>query len=71
VGEWSLDKRHYMGAYPPRPLEPPPACAHDRAFVLSGLINNASAALGNTWPQTSGGSVRNYHALPLRKVLCC
>jgi hypothetical protein len=27
VGEWSLDKRHYMANYPPRSLEPPPECA--------------------------------------------
>ena len=27
VGEWSIDKRHYMGGGPPRGLYPPPACA--------------------------------------------
>ena len=37
VGEWSLDKRHYMGGPPPRALAPPPACAHDRAWVLRAL----------------------------------
>ena len=50
VGEWSLDKRHYMGAHPPQRLLAPPACAHDRAWVLSGVINNASAALAQRWP---------------------
>ena len=51
VGEWSLDKRHYMGGPPPRALAPPPKCAHDRAFVLRGLYNNASATL----PWKGGG----------------
>eukprot|EP00962_Isochrysis_galbana_P031447 scaffold10249_cov72-Isochrysis_galbana.AAC.1 len=68
VGEWSLDKRHYMGHYPPTALLPPPACAHDRAFVLTQLINNASAALtiAGTWPDAKGGSPNTYHTLPLR-----
>jgi len=49
VGEWSLDKRHYMGSAPPRQLVAPPACAHDRAHVLRALYNNASASIAS-WP---------------------
>lgn len=64
VGEWSLDKRHYMGAHPPRALAAPPKCAHDRAHVLSTLINNASATLAN-WPGM-GGNTNNFHHLDLR-----
>ena len=45
VGEWSLDKRHYMGTTPPPQLKAPPACAHDRAHVLRALYNNATEAL--------------------------
>jgi hypothetical protein len=68
VGEWSLDKRHYMGHYPPTLLTLPPACAHDRALVLPSLINNASAALSldGTWPVEKGGDPTSYHTLPLR-----
>jgi len=34
VGEWSLDKRHYFGALPPKQLAPPPHCALECAWVL-------------------------------------
>ena len=64
VGEWSLDKRHYMGTAPPRMLEPPPACAHDRAHVLRALYNNASAAIAG-W-QGGGGQVGTFARLHLR-----
>lgn len=66
VGEWSLDKRHYMGGGahgPPRDLRPPPACAHDRAFVLRALINNASASLGSSW---EGGGGQTDHFMHLK-----
>ena len=64
MGEWSLDKRHYMGQGPPLSLEAPPQCAHDRAFVLRALWNNASAALaaqkeGMGWSGTGGGGAAN------------
>lgn len=63
MGEWSLDKRHYMGQGPPLSLEAPPQCAHDRAFVLRALWNNASAALaaqkeGMGWSGTGGNTGR-------------
>ena len=29
IGEGSLDKRHYGGAYPPRHMQPPPSGASD------------------------------------------
>ena len=56
VGEWSLDKRHYMASHPPRRLSAPPTCAHDRAHVLSSLFNNASGALGDAWPAKGRGA---------------
>ncbi len=65
VGEWSLDKRHYMGTHPPRALAAPPKCAHDRAHVLSTLINNASATLAN-WPGSNNGNTHNFNHLDLR-----
>ena len=65
VGEWSLDKRHYMGAHPPKPLIPPPRCAHDRAHVLSTLINNASGSLGSRWP-SSPSNLDRFNHLQLR-----
>ena len=39
IGDWSLDKRHYMGNYPPRNLKPPPACAGKAAHTLHALFN--------------------------------
>jgi hypothetical protein len=64
VGEWSMDKRHYMGGHsPPRELLPPPKCAHDRAHVLRALWNNASASL--PW-EGGGGQVDRFHALDYR-----
>lgn len=63
VGEWSMDKRHYMGGGPPRELLAPPACAHDRAHVLRALWNNASATL----PWHSGaGNVHSFNHLDYR-----
>eukprot|EP00966_Prymnesium_polylepis_P060483 1403361-Prymnesium_polylepis.1 len=53
VGEWSLDKRHYMGSPPSKNLLAPPKCAHDRAHVLRGLYNNASASI-TAWPADGG-----------------
>ena len=71
VGEWSLDKRHYMGGPPPRALAPPPKCAHDRAFVLRGLYNNASATL--PW-KGGGGAGAHWDASRTRsgrRTACC
>jgi hypothetical protein len=51
IGEWSLDKRHYGGAYPPRLLQPPPAGASDGALWLLEAWNEASANIAN-WPST-------------------
>ena len=69
VGEWSLDKRHYMGGGPPRGLNAPPQCAHDRAHVLSGLFNNASDALaapgGNGWTGRAGNT-GHFNSLAMR-----
>ena len=70
VGEWSLDKRHYMARHPPRDLDLPPACGHDRAHVLTALFNNASAALEAApggWPTPrSPGSLAGFARLHLR-----
>jgi len=49
IGEWSLDKRHYGGDYPPRNLQPPPTGANAAARWLLGAWNEASAAIP-TWP---------------------
>ncbi|KAL1504143.1 hypothetical protein AB1Y20_010552 [Prymnesium parvum] len=51
VGDWSLDKRHYMSEYPPRALQPPPKCAGKAAVTLHALFNEATAALRD-WPQS-------------------
>ena len=51
IGEWSLDKRHYGGAYPPRKLQPPPAGASDGAEWLLDAFNEASAGIP-AWPET-------------------
>ena len=65
VGEWSIDKRHYMGGGPPRDLHPPPACAHDRAHVLRALYNNASSTL--SWGGGGSGQTDRFNHLAFRK----
>ena len=50
VGDWSLDKRHFMGQYPPRHLDAPPKCAGRAAATLTAMFNEASAAIGD-WPE--------------------
>ena len=51
IGEWSLDKRHYGAAYPPRKLQAPPKGAADGAMWLCNAWNEASANIA-TWPAT-------------------
>jgi len=51
IGEWSLDKRHYGGDYPPRNLQPPPDGANAAARWLLGAWNEASAGI-SSWPQS-------------------
>jgi len=51
IGEWSLDKRHYGGAYPPRHMQPPPSGASDGAKWLLEAWNEASAGIA-AWPTT-------------------
>jgi len=55
IGEWSLDKRHYGAAYPPRQLQPPPARQGSAAPVaarwLLNAFNEASAGIPD-WPKT-------------------
>ena len=55
MGDWSLDKRHYMANYPPRALEPPPACAGKAAHTLHRLFNEASEGI-KEWPEQAGQS---------------
>lgn len=55
VGDWSLDKRHYMNAYPPRQLEPPPRCAGKAAATLTRLFNEATGNI-SSWPTGPAGS---------------
>ena len=49
IGEWSLDKRHYGGDYPPRNLQPPPTGANAAARWLLSAWNEASAGIPS-WP---------------------
>ncbi len=51
IGEWSLDKRHYGSAYPPRKLQGPPDGASDGAAWLTSAWNEASAGIPS-WPST-------------------
>jgi hypothetical protein len=51
IGEWSLDKRLYGAAYPPRQLQPPPDGASDGTRWLLDAFNEASAHIP-TWPET-------------------
>eukprot|EP01065_Artemidia_motanka_P001216 TRINITY_DN10561_c0_g1_i2.p1 TRINITY_DN10561_c0_g1~~TRINITY_DN10561_c0_g1_i2.p1 ORF type:complete len:551 (+),score=188.13 TRINITY_DN10561_c0_g1_i2:56-1708(+) len=51
IGEWSLDKRHYGGSYPPRDLQPPPDAASPAAKWLHRAWNEASAGVPG-WPET-------------------
>ena len=66
VGEWSLDKRHYFGAYPASPLERPPECAEECAWVWWGMFNEATAgmekAVNLKWAPDGrmGGNTRSF-----------
>ena len=63
VGEWSLDKRHYFGAYPPRNLDPPPRCAKECAWVWWRMFNEATEALHRQgqWPENTGGNTLSFN----------
>jgi len=52
IGEWSLDKRHYGGAYPPRDLEPPPVGANAAACWLVQAWNEGIDA-DPDWPASN------------------
>ena len=60
VGEWSLDKRHYFGAPPPKNLDAPPECAQECAYVWWRMFNEATAHLGSWWPSNTGGNTRGF-----------
>ena len=49
VGDWSLDKRHFMSQYPPPNLDPPPKCAGKAAHTLHRLFNEAITGTPS-WP---------------------
>ena len=49
IGDWSLDKRHYMSTYPPRQLEMPDKCAGQAALTLTRLFNEATSNISD-WP---------------------
>jgi len=53
IGEWSLDKRHYGGAYPPPNLDPPPDGVNPSTRWLWSAWNTAILAAGDTWPDTN------------------
>ena len=60
VGEWSLDKRHYFGAPPPRDMTAPPECAQECAYVWWGMFNEATRHLGQWYPRQTGGDTRSF-----------
>lgn len=54
-------------AGPPTELGAPPACAHDRAWVLRALWNNATATLAAQGKWTNrGANVDRFNSYPLR-----
>jgi len=53
IGEWSLDKRHYGGAYPPPGLDAPPEGCNPSTRWLWQAWDSAIAAAGDTWPATN------------------
>ena len=55
VGEWSLDKRHFMGSYPSPTMLPPPKCASKAAKTLHALFVEAATNLSG-WPQGGKGT---------------
>ncbi|KAK3252117.1 hypothetical protein CYMTET_29069 [Cymbomonas tetramitiformis] len=52
IGEWSLDKRHYGGSYPPRNLKGPPRAAAERNYAALWLTNAWNEAMDGIedWP---------------------
>mgnify|MGYP007005018054 CR=1 FL=1 len=55
IGEWSMDKRHYGAAYPPRDYasQPPPNGASASARWLFDAWTEAIEAAGDTWPDSA------------------
>ena len=49
VGDWSLDKRHFMNEYPPPDMAAPPRCAGKAAHRLHAMFNEAIAGTPQ-WP---------------------
>lgn len=75
AGEWSLDKRHYGGAYPPRNLQLPPTTGHSaKNFAPKWLTmawNEASANIP-TWPDTKAmGTVGWRREAPSEAQIAC
>ena len=64
IGEWSLDKRHYGGDYPPRALQPPPDGANPAARWLCAAWNEASANIAS-WPLSRSMGTVGWRRLPL------
>jgi len=52
IGEWSMDKRHYGGSYPPPNLDPPPSGANPSTFYLWRAWNDAITNEPE-WPPTN------------------
>jgi len=52
IGEWSLDKRHYGGAYPPKELDPPPEGANPSTKFLWRAWKDAIDSAQN-WPDSN------------------
>eukprot|EP00908_Phaeocystis_cordata_P010978 Transcript_21821.p1 GENE.Transcript_21821~~Transcript_21821.p1 ORF type:complete len:405 (-),score=125.11 Transcript_21821:109-1323(-) len=60
-GAWSLDKRNYYSAAPPRRLSAPPDCAQECAWEWRRLFNEATSnlsSLGLSWYDRTGGDTQ-------------
>ena len=55
IGDWSLDKRHFMNSYPSADLAPPPKCAGKAAHTLRSLWVEAASNHPN-WPEGGRGT---------------
>lgn len=56
IGEYSLDKRHFSDAYPPRPLPLPPKGANVAGVWLVRAFNEAMENI-SAWPTAGGGGI--------------
>ena len=69
-GAWSLDKRNYFGAAPPKQLSEGPRCMQESGKVWRAMFNEATAnlsAVGLSWYDRAGGdTLRSRNAMQTR-----